>query len=62
MINEQAVLDALRAVVDPSVQRDIVSAKFVKDLKIDGGRVSFTVEQAYHGAASRQQVDRKSVV
>jgi len=56
LINEQAVLDALRTVVDPSVKRDIVSAKFVKDLKIDGGRVSFAVEQAYHGAASRAQV------
>ena len=56
MISEQAVLDALRSVVDASVNRDIVSAKFVKDVKIDGGRVSFTVEQAYHGAASRKDV------
>ncbi len=56
MVSEAQVLDALRGVRDPSVDRDIVSAKFVKDLKIDGSGVSFTVEQAYHGAASRQQV------
>jgi len=56
VISEQNVLEALRAVKDPSVDRDIVSAKFVKDVKIDAGRVSFTVEQAFHGASSRQQV------
>ena len=56
MVSEAQIVDALRAVTDPSVNRDIVSAKFVKDVKIDGGRVSFTVEQALYGASSRQQV------
>src|SRR5215467_2710797 len=56
MVAEAQVLDALRSVTDPSVGRDVVSAKFVKDIRIDGARVSFTVEQALHGAASRQQV------
>jgi ATP-binding protein involved in chromosome partitioning len=41
---ESAVLDALRSVNDPDLHRDIVSLKFVKDLKIDGPRVSFTIE------------------
>ena len=27
-----------------SLDRDIVSLKFVKDLRIDGGRVAFTIE------------------
>jgi len=43
-ISESAVLDALRAVRDPDLNRDIVALKFVKDLKIDGGRVAFTIE------------------
>jgi len=38
------VLDALRTIIDPDLNRDIVSAGFVKNLKIDGGKVSFTVE------------------
>lgn len=42
--------------MDASVNRDIVSARFVKDVRIDGGRVSFTVEQALHGAPSRREV------
>jgi len=44
MLNEQSVLDALRVVVDPDLGRDIVSLGFIKDLAIDNGRVSFTVE------------------
>ena len=43
-IREEAVLEALKAVRDPDLNRDIVSLKFVKNLKIDGGRVAFTIE------------------
>src|SRR5579863_2386973 len=39
-----AVLDALKVVRDPDLQRDIVSLGFIKDLRIDDGRVSFTIE------------------
>jgi ATP-binding protein involved in chromosome partitioning len=53
---EAAVLDALRTVRDSIVGRDIVAAKYVKDLTIDGARVAFTLEQAIYGAATRKQV------
>jgi ATP-binding protein involved in chromosome partitioning len=43
-ITEQAVLDALRVVRDPDLNRDIVSLKFIKDLRIDEGRVAFAIE------------------
>jgi ATP-binding protein involved in chromosome partitioning len=43
-ITESEVLDALRAVRDPDLHRDIVTLKFVKDLRIDGDRVAFTIE------------------
>jgi len=43
-VEERAVLEALKAVRDPDLQRDIVSLGFVKDLKIDGNRVAFTIE------------------
>jgi ATP-binding protein involved in chromosome partitioning len=56
VITETSVLEALRTVVDPLVERDIVAAKFVKDLKVDGGRVSFAIEQAVYGASTRKQV------
>jgi ATP-binding protein involved in chromosome partitioning len=44
MITEAAILDALRGVRDPDLNRDIVTLKFVKNVQISGGRVSFTIE------------------
>jgi ATP-binding protein involved in chromosome partitioning len=41
-----AVLAALKAVVDPDLQADIVSLKFVKDVTIAGDRVSLAIESA----------------
>ena len=41
---EQAVVEALRTVKDPDLHRDIVTLNFVKDLKVDQGKVSFTLE------------------
>ncbi len=43
-VSEAAVLDALKVVRDPDLQKDIVSLGFVKDLQIDRSRVSFTIE------------------
>ena len=43
-ISESTVLDALRSVRDPDLHRDIVALKFVKDLRIEGDRVAFTIE------------------
>src|SRR3954471_23231550 len=45
MAVEQApVLEALKVVRDPDLNRDIVSLGFIKDLRVDGGRVAFTIE------------------
>ena len=41
---ESAVLDALRAVMDPDLDRDIVSLGFIQNVRIDGGTVSFRVQ------------------
>jgi ATP-binding protein involved in chromosome partitioning len=43
-ITEQAVLGALRGIRDPDLHKDIVTLGFVKDLRIDGGAVAFTIE------------------
>jgi ATP-binding protein involved in chromosome partitioning len=39
-----AVLEALKVVRDPDLQRDIVTLGFIKDLTIDGGQVAFKIE------------------
>jgi ATP-binding protein involved in chromosome partitioning len=38
------VLSALSTIKDPDLGRDVVSLGMIKDLKVDGGRVSFTFE------------------
>lgn len=43
-VDQTSVLDALKAVRDPDLNRDIVSLGFIKDLAIDSGRVAFTIE------------------
>lgn len=43
-LSETVVLDALRVVRDPDLHKDIVALGFVKALRIDSGRVSFTIE------------------
>jgi ATP-binding protein involved in chromosome partitioning len=43
-VEQTAVLEALKVVRDPDLQRDIVSLGFIKNLTIDSGRVAFTIE------------------
>jgi ATP-binding protein involved in chromosome partitioning len=42
-ITEAAVLDALRQIEDPDLHKDIVTLGFIRDLVIDGGKVSFRI-------------------
>src|SRR6187200_2332958 len=43
-VEQASVLEALKIVRDPDLNRDIVSLGFIKGLTIDGGRVAFTIE------------------
>lgn len=54
--DRDAVLSALRAVVDPDIRRDIVTLGFVKDLSIDSGRVAFTIELTTPACPVKEQL------
>ncbi len=43
-LNTENILNALRAVQDPDLHRDIVTLNFVKDITIEGKDVSFSIE------------------
>lgn len=43
-IRPEEILEALKKVQDPDLRRDIVSLGFVKNIQIDGGKISFDVE------------------
>ncbi len=40
----ERVLEALRSVQDPDLKKDLVSLGFVRDLKIEGGEVTFSIQ------------------
>jgi len=50
-VTESALLEALKGVVDPNTGKDFVSTKQLKNLRIDGGDVSFDVELGYPAAS-----------
>ncbi len=55
---EKSILDALRTVKDPDLRKDIVSLNFIKNLKIDGGRVSFTLELTTPACPVKEQMEQ----
>src|SRR3989440_11822574 len=59
-ISEQSVLDALRQIKDPDLHKDIVTLGFIKDLKIEGGDVSFRIVLAAPGCPVREQLQEQS--
>jgi ATP-binding protein involved in chromosome partitioning len=46
-VSESELLDALKAVIDPNTGVDFVSARQVKNIRIDGDKVTFDVELGY---------------
>ena len=59
--DRDAVLNALRVVVDPDIRKDIVSLGFVKDLAIQEGRVSFTIELTTPACPVKDQLKQQAV-
>jgi ATP-binding protein involved in chromosome partitioning len=55
-ITKEQVLGALSAVRDPDLHKDIVSLGFVKDVKIAGGDVDFTIELTTPACPVRDQM------
>ncbi|HEY6187976.1 MAG TPA: Mrp/NBP35 family ATP-binding protein [Pyrinomonadaceae bacterium] len=56
-LNEQSVLDALRQIQDPDLHKDIVTLGFIKDLKIEGGAVSFRIVLTTPACPVKEQME-----
>lgn len=59
-ISEAAVLDALRNVIDPDLHKDVVSLGMIKDVKIDGSKVSFTFELTTPSCPLKDQLEAEA--
>ena len=54
----EKILLALKTVQDPDLNRDIVSLGFVKDMKIEGANVSFTLELTTPACPVKEQLEQ----
>ncbi|MDJ0839591.1 MAG: Mrp/NBP35 family ATP-binding protein [Acidobacteriota bacterium] len=60
-VTESAVLGALSRVMDPDLNRDIVSLGFVQNLEIDRNRVSFDVELTTPACPVKDQLKQQCI-
>jgi ATP-binding protein involved in chromosome partitioning len=60
-IEQTQVLEALKVVKDPDLHKDIVTLGFVKDLAIDGGRVTFTIELTTPACPMKDQMKTQAM-
>ena len=64
-VTEKLVMDALSTVIEPELKHDLVKLKMVKDVRIDGDKVEFTVVLATPASPMRKQIEeecRKAVM
>ncbi|MCK9485166.1 MAG: Mrp/NBP35 family ATP-binding protein [Dehalococcoidia bacterium] len=57
LLDQDAVMTALKTVQDPELHRDIVSLNMVRDLKVEGGRVAFSLVLTTPACPLRETID-----
>jgi ATP-binding protein involved in chromosome partitioning len=55
-VTQEGILEVLRTVQDPDLHKDIVTLGFVKDVKVEGGEVDFTIELTTPACPVRDQM------
>ena len=60
-LSEQQIQTALKAVVDPNTGKDLVSGRVVKNIKIDGGNVSFDIELGYPANSQIEAIRKQAL-
>ena len=60
IITEEAVLGALSHVQEPELHKDLVSLNMIRDIEIDGDKVSFTVMLTTPACPLKSQIERES--
>jgi len=59
-VRPESVLDALRGIEDPDLHKDIVSLGFVRDLRVEGGRVAFTIQLTTPACPVKGEMERQA--
>jgi ATP-binding protein involved in chromosome partitioning len=59
-VTQEAVIGALSQVQEPELHKDLVSLNMIRDLKIDGSKVSFTVMLTTPACPLKSQIEREA--
>ncbi len=59
MLNEQAVLDALKNVQEPELGKDLVTLNMIKDIEIEGDKLTFTVQLTTPACPLKDEIDKR---
>jgi ATP-binding protein involved in chromosome partitioning len=57
-VTEQDVQQCLRQVIDPNLERDFVSSKSAKNIRVDGGNVSVDIQLGYPARSQHESLKR----
>nr|WP_290665552.1 iron-sulfur cluster carrier protein ApbC [Ardenticatena sp.] len=60
-VTPEQVLDALRTVQEPELHRDLVTLNMVRDIKVDGGTVEFTVVLTTPACPLRSHIEQDCI-
>ena len=60
MITKQEILEALRTIIDPDFQKDIVSLGFIKNIAITNDAVSFDIELTTPACPIKEEFKKKA--
>lgn len=60
IVNEEAIMAALSQVQEPELHKDLVSLNMIKDLKIEGNQVAFTVMLTTPACPLRSQIEQEA--
>ncbi|MDT8317486.1 MAG: Mrp/NBP35 family ATP-binding protein [bacterium] len=57
-VKQEDILEALKSVMDPDLNKDIVSLGFIKDMVIEGSKVGFTLELTTPACPMKAQLEK----
>ncbi|MFN0138962.1 MAG: iron-sulfur cluster carrier protein ApbC [Pyrinomonadaceae bacterium] len=60
-ISEEIVLNSLRQIIDPDLRKDIVTLGFIRDLKVDGGDVAFTIMLTTPACPVKEEMEAQAI-
>lgn len=59
-LSEELVLDSLKQIIDPDLHKDIVTLGFIRDLKVEGGDVSFRIVLTTPACPVKEQMESQA--